>query len=112
MSEKRLVCHCSKGQSCHGDILIKKFVEVCPNAFDRNAPEQRPATSSELNLLAAHRQEQLSDDGSSADENVPEIGAGWTGVGSLLHRGAGQSRAGGIVHNSLEEGLGEVCEVR
>ena len=41
-------------------------------------------TSSELNLLAAHRQEQLSDDGSSADENVPEKGAGWTVVGSPL----------------------------
>ena len=100
LSGKRLVCHCSKGQS-HADILIKKFVEVCPNAYDRNAPEQRPPTSSELNLLAAHRQEQLSDDGSSADENVPEKGAGWTGVGSPLQVGVGytspgQPRAGGI----------------
>ena len=109
------MCHCSKGQSCHAEILIKKFVEVCPNTYDRNAPEQRLPTSSELNLLAAHRQEQLSDDGSSADENVPEKGAGWMGVGFLRYksesgtpsgitamvrvsdlRGAGQSRAGGI----------------
>ena len=70
------MCHCSNGQSCHGDILIKKFVEMFPDAYDRNATEQRPPTSSELNLLAAHRQEQLSDDGSSADENVPKKGAG------------------------------------
>ena len=89
LSGKRLVCHCSKGQSCHGDILIKKFVEMFPDAYDRNAPEQRPPTSRELNLLAAHRQEQLSDDGSSADENVPKKGAGWTGVGSPLQVGVG-----------------------
>ena len=89
LSGKRLVCHCSKGQSCHGDILVKKFVELFPDAYDRNAPEQRPPTSSELNLLATLRQEQLSDDGSSADENVPEKGAGWTGVGSPLQVGVG-----------------------
>ena len=60
-----------------------------PDAYDRNATEQRPPTSSELNLLAAHRQEQLSDDGSSADENVPGKGSGWTGVGSPLQVGNG-----------------------
>ena len=91
LSGKRLVCHCSKGQSCHGDILVKKFVELFPGAYDRNAPEQRPPTSSELNLRATHREEQPSDDGSSADENVPEKGAGWTGVGPPLQVGVGYS---------------------
>ena len=28
VSGKSLVCHCSKVQSCHGDILVKKFVEL------------------------------------------------------------------------------------
>ena len=89
LSGKRLICHCSKGQQCHADILIRKFVELFPSAYDRSATEQRPPTSSELNLLAAHRQEQLSDDGSSADEDVPERGSGWTGIGSPLQAGNG-----------------------
>ena len=70
-----------------------------------------------------------SDDGSSADENVPKKGAGWTGVGSPLQVGVGYTsrdycdgqglpspgrcREQAVsVHDSLEEGHGEVCEVR
>ena len=74
---RRLVCHCSSTQSCHADALIRKFRELCPGAYDRNAASQRAPTADELNLLARHRQEPPSDDGSSADEGVPKKNSGW-----------------------------------
>ena len=125
LSGKRLVCHCSKGQSCHGDILIKKFVEMFPDAYDRNAPEQRPPTSSELNLQAAHRRWFL------GGRECPKEGCRLDGCGfpvtsrSRVHfqrqlRWSGSPLSGALasreqavsVHDSLEEGHGEVCEVR
>ena len=81
--------HYLKKGSCVTVQRVSRATGTFSSRYDRNAPEQRPPTSSELNLLAAHRQEQLSADGSSADENVPEKGAGWTGVGSPLQVGVG-----------------------
>ena len=68
LSGKRLVCHCSKALV---PCIIRKSVELRPNAFDRNATTQRAPTSDELNLLARQRQEPPSDGGSSADDSVP-----------------------------------------
>ena len=115
LSGKRLVCHCSKSQSCHGDILVKKFVELFPDAYDRNAPDQRPPTSSELNLLATHtgrnnRVTMVPRRTRTSQRRVP-AGRVWVlryksesvtlpgttaMVRASLLQGAGQSRAGGI----------------
>ena len=29
LSGKRLLCHCARGMSCHGDAIIKAFCELC-----------------------------------------------------------------------------------
>ena len=93
LTGKRFVCHCTLTWSCHADALIRKFMELHLDAFDRNAAIQRAPTADELNLLARHRQELPSDDGSSADEGVPGKNSGWVGVdrhcrlGSAAHRG-------------------------
>ena len=57
--------------------------------YDRNAASQRAPTADELNLLARHRQEPPSDDGSSDDEGVPKKNSGWVGVGPPLQEGVG-----------------------
>ena len=77
LTGKRLVCHCAPTQSCHADALIRKFRELCPDAYDRNDPSQRAQPADELNLLARHRQEPPSDEGSSADEGAPTKNSGW-----------------------------------
>ena len=89
LSGKRLVCHCGMNQTCHADALIRKFRELHPDAFDRNGVNQRAPTTEELNLLAAHRQELPSDDGSSADDGVPAKNSGWVGQGCPLQVGIG-----------------------
>ena len=55
----------------------------------RNAATQRAPTADELNLLARHRQEPPSDEGSSADEGVPKKNSGWVGAGPSLQVGVG-----------------------
>ena len=60
-----------------------------PTAYDRDLLHQRPPTSHELNLLAQLREEQSSDEGSSADEGVPSKGAGWTSSGQPMRVGSG-----------------------
>ena len=89
LSGKRLVCHCGLSQKCHADALIQKFRELYPDAYDRNGVSQRAPTTDELNLLAAHRQEPPSDDGSSEDEGVPPKHSGWVGRGPPLQVGIG-----------------------
>ena len=49
----------------------------------------RPPTSAELNLLAKHREEPPSEEGSSADEGVPSKGSGWCGLREPLSVGVG-----------------------
>ena len=88
LSGLRLVCHCSPNQRCHGDILIQKFTELYPSAFDRSSSVITP-DSATLNYLAALREEPLSDQGSSADEGAPSVGSGWTGIGSPMTVGTG-----------------------
>ena len=88
LSGKRLLCHCPKGQRCHADALILKFSNMYPEAYSRTNPV-RPPTSSELNLLAKHREEPQSEEGSSADEGVPPKGSGWCGTGEPMSVGIG-----------------------
>ena len=89
LSGKTLVCHCRLSQRCHADALIRKFRELHPEAFDRNRVNERAPSAEELNLLAAHRQEPPSDDGSSADHGVPQKNSGWVGHGCPLQVGIG-----------------------
>ena len=88
LSGKRLLCHCSKDQRCHADALILKFSNMYPEAYSRTNPA-RPPTSSELNLLAKHREEPQSEEGSSADEGVPPKGSGWCSTGEPMSVGIG-----------------------
>ena len=83
------MCHCKQHEECHANALIKKFKEFFPSAYDRSKLDQRPPTASELNLLARHREEPVSDDGSTADEGAPPKGAGWQGTGKPMTVGVG-----------------------
>ena len=84
LSGTRLVCHCKPQEDCHADALIRKFKELFPDAYDRSLLDQRPPTSSELNLLARQREEVSSDEGSSPDEGAPLKGSGWQGTGKPM----------------------------
>ena len=88
LSGLRLVCHCVPSQRCHGDILIEKFMELYPSAFDRSRSTDTPNAAT-LSYLAALREEPPSDPGSSADEGAPQAGSGWTGIGSSMTVGIG-----------------------
>ena len=88
LSGLRLVCHCVPSQLCHGDILIQKFTELYPSAFDRSSSTDTPNAAT-LSYLAALREEPPSDPGSSADEGAPPAGSGWTGIGSPMTVGTG-----------------------
>ena len=89
LSGLRLVCHCTQAQECHGDAIIHEFRRRYPDAYDRNLPTTGPPSSRVLNYLACLREEPESDEGSSADEGVPEKGAGWTGRGEPMMVGVG-----------------------
>ena len=89
LSGLRLVCHCKQHEDCHADALIKKFRKYFPDSFDRSSLGQRPPTASELDLLAKHREEPASDDGSTADEDSLAKGVGWQGTGRPMTVGVG-----------------------
>ena len=89
MSGLRLVGHCRATQECHADVIIQEFRRAHPSAFDRDDADGEPPTSAVLNYLARVRMEPEPEEESSADENVPEKGAGWKGVGAPMMVGAG-----------------------
>ena len=88
LSGLQLVCHCAPSQRCHGNILIQKFSELYPDAFDRSNSIIAP-DSETMNYLAALREEPPGDQGSSADEGAPSAGSGWTCIGSPMTVGTG-----------------------
>ena len=90
LSGLRLLCHCKPGQACHGDVIIKKFRDRYPSAYDRSVSSSIPP-SAVLNYMAALREEPPSDPGSSSDEGAPPGGSGWTGSGTPLLIGAGHT---------------------
>ena len=85
----RLLCHCKRFQQCHADAIIAKFIELHPGAYCRERTTERVPTSGELNLMVTLREEPSSDEGSSADEGVPNKGSGWVGSGPPVRVGAG-----------------------
>ena len=89
LSGLRLVCHCKSSQACHADSIIEEFRRVYPGAFDRDDPEAKPPKSEILNYLAGFRMEPAPEDDSSADEEVPEKGAGWRGTSPPMSVGEG-----------------------
>ena len=89
LSGLRLVCHCRATQECHADVIFQEFRRAHPGAFDRDDADGETPTSAVLNCLARLRMEPEPDEESSADENVPEKGAGWKGVGAPMIVGAG-----------------------
>ena len=79
LSGRRLLCHCKRFQQCHADAIIAKFAELYPGVYDRERADERVSTSEELNLMATLREEPSSDEGSTADEGIPDKGSGWLG---------------------------------
>ena len=78
LSGVRLVCHCKLAQRCHGDIIIREFRAMFPDAFDRDDSECAPPSSAVLNYMSRLREEPASGSESSADEGAPPKGSGWT----------------------------------
>ena len=70
-------------------MIIQEFRRAHPGAFDRDDADGEPPTSAVLNYLARLRMEPEPEEESSANENVPEKGAGWKGVGAPMTVGAG-----------------------
>ena len=56
LTGKRFVCHCALTQSCHADALIRWFLELQPDAFDRNAATQRAPTAAKIGCLRERNQ--------------------------------------------------------
>ena len=46
LSGLRLLCHCKPGQACHGDVIIKKFRDRYPSAYDRSVSSINSSVSS------------------------------------------------------------------
>ena len=57
-----LLCHCMPSQACHVDVIIRKFRERYPDAYDRLTFTSTPS-SAVLNYLAALREESPSNPG-------------------------------------------------
>ena len=89
LSGLRLLCHCTAGQACHGDVIISEFAAQFPGSYDRKDPESGPPSSQVLNYLSRLREEPESEGRSSADEGVPTKGAGWCGEGEPMAVGVG-----------------------
>ena len=89
LSGLRLVCHCRLSQSYHADEITREFRQAFPDAYDREHPDCEPLSSEVLNYLARLRLEPEPNDESSADEHVPEQGAGWRGTGPPMSVGEG-----------------------
>ena len=51
LSGPRLVCHCTPNQACQGDVLIRRFSDLQPDAFDRSSTSVTP-DSAVLEYLA------------------------------------------------------------
>ena len=77
LSGCRLLCHCTKMQDCHADILIDEFKRKFPKAFDRADLGSKPPSTKTMSFLAELRREPESDEASSADEGVPHRGSGF-----------------------------------
>ena len=86
LSGLRLVCHCTPNQAYHGDVLIHRFSERYPDAFDRSSTSVTP-DSAVLDYLAMLREELPSD----PDEGAARAGAGWTGSGDPMLVGTGHT---------------------
>ena len=80
---------CTPTQDCHADAIIREFRSLYPGAHDRGDVSTGPPSSRVLNFLARLREEAPSEEGSSADENVPAKGAGWRGQGDPMMVGVG-----------------------
>ena len=89
LSGLRLVCHCRLNQPCHADEIIREFRQAYPGAYDWENPDCEPPSSEVLNCLARLRLEPEPNDEPSADEQVPEQGAGWRGTGPPMSVGEG-----------------------
>ena len=88
LTGKRLLCHCRKNQSCHGDNLIQLYHRVYPAAYDRMVTDRAP-TSAELNALAEARNECSDSEESELDAEIACAPQGWRGNHKPLMVGAG-----------------------
>ena len=92
LSGRRLICHCRLHEKCHGDVLIQEFFNFYPQAYDRTIKAGSPADSRVLNYMSRLREEPDSEEGSSADEGVPEKGSGHRGIGPPMMVGVGYTQ--------------------
>ena len=89
LSGRSLVCHCTVGQQCHGDVIIKSFKGKFSGTYDREILSTGPPAAEALNFMDNLREEPPSDSGSSADEGAPSKGAGWRGHSDPMMMGTG-----------------------
>ena len=67
LSGLRLVCHCTPNHTCHAHVLVQKFRERYPGAYDRTDTTSTPPAGV-LNPPGSPQGRPPSDPGSSADE--------------------------------------------
>ena len=89
LSGCRLLCHCTRVQDCHSDVLKGEFPRQFPCAYDRGALGQRSPSEKVMSFLAELRCEPESDEGSTADEGAPSRGAGCCVRGHPMQVGLG-----------------------
>ena len=89
LSGLRLICHCSARQTCHADAIIDAFRADFPQAYDRSDSSSLPPSGAVLDYISRLREEQDSDEDTTADEEAAPAGSGWRGSGKPMQVGTG-----------------------
>ena len=74
LSGLRSVCHCKLTSICHGDVILREFKSMFPDAFDRDDPELSLLLFHCVEIFVRLRDEPPCMQGSSADEgDLPKV---------------------------------------
>ena len=82
-SKKELICQCSARQTCHADAIIDA---LGLSSFRLVFPSPSGAV---LDYISRLREEQDSDEDTTADEEAAPAGSGWRGSGEPMQVGTG-----------------------
>ena len=69
------MCHCTRVQDRHTDVMINEFKRLFPSAYDHWTLGQMPPSAKVMSFLAELRRELQSDEWSTADEGAAHPGA-------------------------------------
>ena len=89
LSGLRSVCHCKLTSICHGDVLLREFKSMFPNAFDRDDPELSLLLFHCVELFVRLRGRTSLHARFVCRRRGPPKGSGWRGHGEPMSVGVG-----------------------